>query len=138
MLSLFITIGLKSSDVPLCIDRQCQLCWKVTISFPCICFSVCYHDETKIKQYSNSAVLACVQYSCKNYRMGKHQSKYAMAVGCDRLRCIGPICILYKQFFHANIILKYLLWIRNCFFSFYQTYRNMFRTTKLLNLNNGR
>lgn len=104
MLSLFITTGLKSSDVPLCIDRECHLRWKVTISLPCICFSACYYEETKIKQYSNSsAVLACVQYSCKNYWMGKHQSKYAMVVGCHRLCRIGPICILYTQFFHANI-----------------------------------
>lgn len=42
MISLFITLGLKSSDVSLCIDRQCHLCWKVTISLPCICFSAFY------------------------------------------------------------------------------------------------
>jgi len=58
MISLFITVGLKSSDVSLCIDRQCHLRWKVTISLPCMCFSG-YYEENEIKHYSNSSAVLC-------------------------------------------------------------------------------
>lgn len=54
-------IGLKSTHVHLCIDRQCHLRGKVRISLPCIYFSSsCYSEKTKIKQSNSSVVLFCL------------------------------------------------------------------------------
>lgn len=54
-------IGLKSSYVRLCINRQCHLRGKVRISLPCIYFSSsCYSEKTKIKQSNSSVVLFCL------------------------------------------------------------------------------
>lgn len=52
-------IGLKSTHVHLCIDRQCHLRGKVRISLPCIYFSSCYSEKANIKQ-SNSSVVLCM------------------------------------------------------------------------------